>query len=70
MGQILLLNGADGILMPHYRVTLESESELQYVNVNDCEGLSHARQDRAEALGEFKEWRCYQHHRRAGPAAA
>ena len=42
--------------MPHYRVTLESESELQYVNVNDCEGISHARQIVRKHF-PFKEWR-------------
>ena len=42
--------------MPHYRFTLESESEIQLVNVNDSQGLVHARQVVRKHF-PFKDWR-------------
>ena len=42
--------------MPHYRITLESESKIQLVNVNDAKSLDHARQY-VRNYFPFKEWR-------------
>lgn len=42
--------------MPHYRFTLESESEIHFVNVNDSKGLVHARRIVRKHF-PFDDWR-------------
>ena len=42
--------------MPHYRFTLESKDNIQYVNINSVEGVAHA-VTLVRKHFPFEEWR-------------